>query len=467
MYFLVDRDMQLAEERQETVSDERIHQWSSQYRELTNFCFSALKEIDSVAHKVEYEEIRYYAIQGAARVAQMYYAAGRYDTSITVLQDLQNHVSMNVSQRAVTAVNLGEAFQADGQWENAFAAYREALALKPVPLDDSNNVLLQLFNLPAYMFSFYDQVIGDSTQIRPQFLQAEAYYRGLSAQSQHPHLVALSRAALARLYDGVGDWEKVIEQLSSMTDDSQDRMLELQVAIADIYNDKLNQPDRAMHIYDSILAALKPEDSLARPYIQFKTTSIMMNGRRFTEARNLLTTIKRNNPRFFDMTPAAQLTMARTFELENNWDRAVTEYRSLIENYRGSDEAMQSYVHVAATLDSMNREKEADSWYKDADAYIDEIATRTRGTLTEARALYFKSLLYEQQHRWADAAVVLMRLFDKFPDSDAGRQSIVRAGTIYAEQLGDQAKSDSLFTVFKNSLSKVKPGWENPDHLVP
>lgn len=467
MYFLVDRDMQIAEDRQEVVSDETMHRWATQYRELTTFCFNALKEIDSIAHKVEYEEIRYYAIQGATRVSQMYYAAGRYDTSIAVLQDLQNLVSMNQSQRAVTAVNLGEAYQAEGQWENAFASYRVALSLKPIPLDDSGNVLLQLFNLPAYMFSFYDQVVGDTVLTRTQYHEAESYYLDLAAMSQHRHLVALSRAALARLYDGVAEWEKVVDQLTQMTADSQDRMIELQIAIADIYNDKLNQPDRAMHIYDSILTSLKPEDSLARPYIQFKTTSIMMNGRRFMEARNILTTIKKNNPRFFDMTPAAQLAMARTFELENNWDRAVTEYRSLIENYRGSDEAMQGYVHVAATLDSMNRTKEAASWYKDADEYINEIATRNRGSLTEARALYFKSLLYEQQRRWEDAAAVLMQLFDKFPDSDAGRQSIVRAGTIYAERLGNQAKSDSLFNVFKNSLSHVKPGWENSDQTVP
>lgn len=459
-FFTVERDLAKIQSRPEASDPEELRDIARRYGSLASFSYGALNQFDSSAHPVEHEELRYFAIYSASKLAQLYYGAGRFDTAIIILRDLVTNIRLTDVQKVGTLINMGEALQAEGKWDSALTVYEDALELRTDPTDDSGRVMLPLFNLPMHLLAMR-RTLGDTSNIQRQVAKAEEFYLRLAERRDNPEIVAFSRSALARLYDGQAEWTRVIEQLSLMTDTSEAKKIEVQIAIANVYQSKLGQTARALDIYDSLRAGLSADDTLASPYIAYLRATALLDMRRYDDARNELQDLKQSSTRFFAASPLAQLALARTFEKGDNWKRAESEYEILIDNYRGSDQSMQAYLHLAHRYDSVGRADMAKVWYERGEKEMLELADREAGSPVEARALFHLAILYEQQDRWVDAAQAHTRLFSRFPDTNPGRQAIVRAGGIYRERLGDQAKSDSLFEVFKASLARVRPGWES------
>ena len=187
-------------------------------------------------------------------------------------------------------------------------------------------------------------------------------------------------------------------------------------------------------------------------------TIILVIAITLTHALNLLE-IKKNQPLYYGATPLVQFTIARSFELLGRWNRAETEYKYLIEKYRGSQQAMATYLHLGDHYRDQDRNDEAQKWYHDAENYYNEIAARGAGTLIEARALTFKADLFR---RWDDpkrSADLLISLFEKFPGSDPGRKSLLQAAAIYRNQLNQPDMADSLVGRLRSMLLQPEEGW--------
>ena len=136
-------------------------------------------------------------------------------------------------------------------------------------------------------------------------------------------------------------------------------------------------------------------DREIEPYILFKQGMVLIEQRKFSEARETLQLLSDEHSRFYDSYPRAQLAKARSFDLEGNWDRAFTEYRFLIEHYAGSDEALATYLYLERYFTEQNRPTEAERWYNQGLQTYSQIASREG--LTAARALTFQADMYRQR----------------------------------------------------------------------
>ncbi|MDH3938309.1 MAG: hypothetical protein OEV68_13355, partial [candidate division Zixibacteria bacterium] len=273
-----------------------------------------------------------------------------------------------------------------------------------------------------------------------------------------PSTVA-SHAALAKLYHEVGKWGMVISELRHLADSNADNYIDIQINVADIYTRQPQGSDSAKAIYRSILDKLEPADSLYVPRLRFKIALMEMDDGEYRQARERLVELKREHPIYYNSTPQVQFTIARCFELLGRWNRAETEYKYLIEKFRGSQQAMATYLHLGDHYRDLDRNDEAQKWYRDAEKYYDQIAMRGSGTLVEARALSFKADLYR---RWDDlkgSADLLISLFEKYPESDPGRNSLLQAAAIYRNQLNQPDMADSLVDRLRSMLLQPEEGW--------
>ncbi|MFH2048228.1 MAG: tetratricopeptide repeat protein, partial [bacterium] len=198
------------------------------------------------------------------------------------------------------------------------------------------------------------------------------------------------------------------------------------------------------------------EDTLFIPVVYFKKAMVRMEMKEYSEARQILFDIKENFRSYFAGNPKAQYAIARSFELENNWKRAEVEYNYLIENYRGSDEAMASFLYVAKYLKDAGRVDESKRWYEDAEKYYNQIAASGEGTLNEAMAKVYLADLFQNQEKWDKSAEILIQIFDKYPQSEPGRKAILKASAIYRSKLNSEVKADSLIEVFKASIADIQ-----------
>jgi tetratricopeptide (TPR) repeat protein len=427
---------------------------AADYRHLVDFCINALSSLDDVRYGTESRELKLLTFQSATRLSQLYYSTRQYDSSIAVLHRLLAGVKLENAATVATRLNLGRAMQSAGTWDSAQAVYDDLIAAYYPPVDDSGQIVLELFNLPLQIYRVAGY-IQDSASALIAFDRAERYYLRLSREYAGKNLEVNSRANLASLYSEAGRWDKAIAELTELNRLAGTGNIAAELKIADIYAIRLGKPDTALALYDRILQRLRSADSLNYPLVLFKTAIVKMDKKRYAEARSIVVRLKDDFPRFFAGTPLAQLTLARSFEEEGNWSRAEAEYSLLIEKYPGSDEAMGAHLHIADYYEKQGRKEEAQRWFKLSEEYFDRMSVRGSGSPLEAKALIFKADLFRRRGDLRKVADVLLDLFNKYPQSEPGRRAIAQASLIYRRELGDAARADSLLQVLKASLSEV------------
>ncbi|MEA3297460.1 MAG: tetratricopeptide repeat protein [candidate division Zixibacteria bacterium] len=437
---------------------ERLKAAASRFGDVWQFSLNALDSIDSKAYPVERREVEYLAFRAVNKLSQLHFSVRHYDTCVKILNRLMTVVPLDNSPLVTTMLNLGQAIQASGSWDSALVVYDSAIERFYPPVDETGQVIHSLLGLPLHIFRVVN-VIGDSTAARERFDSAERYYRDLINQSSLSKVVVASRISLARLYEHTGQWEQVIAELSPLADSTVDNYLDARIRIADVYATRLRKSARAQSMYEEILNEIGSSDTLLRPQVLFKLSIVMLDQKKYTEARGILVDIKRNYPGYYSITPLTQLNMARTFELSGNWSRAETEYEFLIEKYRGSDEAMSTFLYLADHLEEQGREDESDKWRRDAEHYYDRVAVKGTGTMMEARALVYKAELFYRKADWETSAAILIELFEKFPDSNQGQEAALRAAAMYRNKLNDPDRADTLLERLRSSLIQINSDW--------
>ena len=458
LYYQADRQMKIAADAPEHSRMLSLKSAADAYGVSLEYALASLDSISAATHPVEEREIRYLAFQAANRLSSLYFQARGFDTCVSILGRLLEKASYEGAAQVTTNISLGRALQASGQWDSALVVYHAALDSYFPPVDDSGEVVDVLFRLPLHIFQIV-QAISDSATASEHYEIAREYYTSLITESSDDPSTILSHTALAKLYHETGQWGMVISQLRYLADSSADNYIDIQINIADINTRLPRGNDSAIAIYHRLLDNLKPADSLYIPRLKFKIALMKMEAGEYRQARDILVEIKRNHPLYFGATPLVQFTTAQSFELLGRWSRAETEYKYLIEKYRGSQQAMAAYLHVGDHYRDQDRDDEAQKWYQDAEKYFNEIAARGAGTLIEARALTFKADLYRRQDDLKRSAELLVSLFEKFPETDPGRNSLLQAAAMYRNQLNQPEMADSLLDRLRAMLLQPEEGW--------
>ncbi len=432
-----------------------IGQIQTAYNDALDYCLGVLDSVDRVRSAREWEDLSKLSFQAGTRLSQFLFPEQKYDSSLVVLRRMSSKLSLPILESTSLKVNLAEILQASGRWSEAIAAYSEAVDMLNPPVDPSGQIIRSVFDLPAHIYHIQRQT-ADSPAWNQSLQRAFSYYRSFLGSRPNPNLTLAAHGNLAALYADVGDWRASIAELNQMKDSTGAIGLDAQVRIADVYAGEVPGFDSALAMYERIGTRLIGRDTALRPILLFKRSLVYIEMKKYGEARRLLTELERNYRSYFLASPATQQTKARCYELDGNWDRAETEYRFLIENYTGSEEAMGAYLYLGEQFAKQGRTTEAERWLQKAEAYYQQTAERSVGSPTEARALMYKAEMLRRRSDWPGAAAVLTSIFDKFPDSDIGHKAAMTAVGLYRDKLANPATADSLLTVLRSRLVRTE-----------
>jgi tetratricopeptide (TPR) repeat protein len=359
------------------------------------------------------------------------------------------------NQLLPTCLSLGQALQASGRWDSAMVVYNYTIAEFYPPVDNMGELVLPAFHLPAHLYRVFD-ALGDTKGAAREFARAEEYYRRVIGQFPDTKLSRAAHLTLADLYDETRQWKNELAELSTLVDTTMPGYQNILLRVADVHGGGLREFDTALSIYNHLLERLGTDDTAGMgPEILFKISLVRMEQKKFDEARSVIGRLKRDYPKYYDTVPMPQYTLARSFELDDKWERAESEYGLLTKKYLDSDEAMMALLYMIDYLRNKGRTAESQAWYDKAEKYYDDAALRGRGTLLEARAMFYKAELRRRKADYAAAAEILLTLFGKFPDTEPGQKAIMAAATLFRDNLGDSRKADSLLNLRKQYLSKI------------
>ena len=427
------------------------------YRKAMDYSLAALDSVDA-GDEVEQRQLRYLAFRSTNLLSQLHYSARHFDTSVTLLENLLDQVPLQGTSRMTSLLNLGKALQSAGLWDSALAVYSTTLTEFYPPIDDSARVVGSLIQLPFHLYRLA-VAVGDSTLAAQRLGLAEAYYRRLETDFPQSETSASAAAILARLYLGIGRPEAAVAELQGLLDPANPAYVKLRIRIADIMAAELHQYDSAIAIYENIRSNLTEADSLYKPVMQFKTALAYLDKGDYELSRQMLVDLKRNYSRYYDLTPQAQQAMAQTFERQDKWSRAETEYKYLIESYRGSEQALATYLYISDKYRSLGQTELADKWLDDAVVYYNRLAERNVGTIFEVRGLRYKAQVMLRQNEPEEAVHILTSVYDKYPETYPGQQALLEAAGIERRQIGDQVAAEALMERLRSSLTRADV-WE-------
>ena len=435
-----------------------MNQLNYRYKDFIDYCVTSLAAIDSGLHPQEFEEISNIAYFATKQFSQILFANKKYDSCLSLITGLMQNIELKNYQKLAAYVSIGRALQASGNWDSAIVIYNYSVKNFYPPVTADGDIAYDLFNLPLQVHNIYLRT-GDSAEAARYFTDAERYYQTLIKDFPETDFNPSARSNLARLYFNTRQWTKTIDQLRYLVDTTGIINPSANIKIADIYAGQLRRLDSALEIYEYIENHLNDRDSLLKPVILFKKSLVYLEKKEYPAARSELIELENRYPAYYDYYPTPQYTKARSFELEENWDRAETEYKFLIENYPGSREAMSTHLYLAEKLAEQGRQLEADRWYRKAESYFDEIALQNRGKIKEATALFYKAELFRREEKWQAAAETMASVFDKFPYDETGRRGLLVAAEIYRQKLDNQPAADSLILLLRKSLTTAEEEW--------
>ena len=417
------------------------------------YASAVVDSIDRNRNAREWEDISRLMFRSGTRLSQLMFSENKFDSSLAILRILSERVSLPILESASLKVNMAQVLQSSGRWPEAVAVYSAAVELLNPPVDPNGQVVASVFELPAHIYRI-ERRTSDAAMADNALKRAFSYYRSFVG-GRNPNLALAAHGSLAGLYADARDWRACVRELDQMRDSTGSVGLDAQVRIADIYAGELGNYDTALSMYTGIASRLIGQDTALRPILLFKRSLLFMEKKQYVEARRLLSELDRSYHNYFTASPGAQQVKARSFELEGNWGRAETEYRFLIENYAGTEEAMQAYLYLGEQFAKQGRTTEAERWMQKADAYYQQSADRSAGTTVQARALSYKAEILRRREDWSGAAEALTNIFTKFPDTEIGQKAVMIAVGLYREKLANPAVADSLVTVLRSHL--VKP----------
>ncbi len=427
---------------------------ANEFNTLVEFCYTQLDKIDSALSPVEFNEFNYITYQATTKLSQIYYLDKDYEKCALITNRLLTEVNIPTIQRAAVYINLGQALQSAGKWDSSYVVYENALEIFSPPLTTTNEIIGSIFNLPLYVFRVV-HFINDRATISFELTKAENYYLNLIHDFTGHKLETASRSNLAKLYEETGQWKKELAQLKFLTDPKSKSYTTVLLKTADIFGGKLKKHDTALVLYNHIFDQTTEDDKEMRAILLFKKSLIQIDLGNYDDARTLLHQINKDYPRVYDQSALFQYNLARSFELQNKWNRAEQEYNLLLEKFKGSSESMMTLLYLVDHFRKQKNKSEEKRWFTKAESYFTGLAKSGKGNLLEARALLYSADLYNRNDEFVKSAEILTSVFNKFPNTDPGKQALIKSIRLYSNKLDNPQKADSLLEQLKLTLVKT------------
>lgn len=463
-YHLAEKKLEEARSFQTVLTKEQLTELIPLFSELVDHCFISYDSINSEQSPVEFNEINYLTFQAASRLSQLYFANEEYENSLELYRRLLKNGNLSLENEMMTRINLGQTYQTSGHWEQALEIYNDCLERYYPPVLKSGDIIFPVFNIPSNVFRQYLNQ-GNMQQAQIELQKAENYYLGFTEKFPDTKLEIAARANLARLYDDSQQWEKAIAQLHFLEDTGKSSYSQVLLKEGQIYADHMGEYDKAIETYNRILPTLPDDDSLVAPVIYYHIAKAKLNQGEFEEVRRVLNEVKKLYPLMYNASPRFPFLYARSFELSDKWQRAESEYNLLIEKYRGSEEAMTSFLYITDFYRKRDRRVEYETNFNRALDYYLQIASVNKGNPYEASALIFVADLYARDKKWEKSCSYLLEIYDKFTDSDVGHRALSRAIAIYRNELKQPQKADSLSALYNTTNVPTENNNEIKDLL--
>ena len=455
LYHQAERLREAASIKPELIDSETIRNMKSAYSKVADYCWSNIPRLPAEQYPDENKDLSSIAFLSVNRLSQLYFAQREFDSVIIIIEKLVNFANLEGMPLLSSKLSLGRALQASGNLDKAMDVYYSLVDTFYPPIDNNNNIITQVLNLPAEIVGVFT-LMADSSGIAIQRQAAENYYRRLLTEWPNSELELAARNNLAKLYFEEKSWDEAIRILEEVKDTLGHTKPEVKLKIAEILLEGKKKPDEAIRILDELL--LEVNDTILVPTAMMYKGMAYFAKKNYQLCRESMSQIDERFSYFFASNPMPQKYIALSFKNLGDWRRAENEFQWLIDNYPTSEAAFDAYLEIFDHYLESRDVQLANNWKLKAEGFYSQMAERFKNTNIEASAYSYMAELSRRQNNWETAVRFLMAIYERFPSTEIGRNSLLKASTVYRDKLDNPAKADSLVERLKAELFPMVVG---------
>jgi tetratricopeptide (TPR) repeat protein len=423
------------------------------YLEVADYCRMYIDSISiekNLAQKKELETIAYLA---SVRLGGIYFNEEKLDSTVLILSQLLNMTNLEGGQLLSARLQLAKAKHWQGRRDEALNIYHEIIDAFYPPVDNTNKILTDVLNLPMEIINIH-RILEDGLSMAQETRSAENYYLRIINDWPNTALETAARGNLARVYTDDGQHEKAIDQLYMIKDSTGQVPLEAKILAANITASGLRKYETAANMFDELIGTTT--DTLILPNLYVRKAAALYESRQYQKCLDIMNFVRKQYEFFYRINPAPQKYIALANNRLGDWPRAEMAFMQLADNYPTTEDAFNAYLFVAEHYGETNNKNLAEVWYNRADEFYDKMARGYPGTTIEASAMSFKAEIARRRQNWEQAVDILVKLYDKFPNTEVGYKALLNAAAVYRHRLNNEQKAEELIDILRNRLVPAK-----------
>ncbi|UCD18355.1 MAG: tetratricopeptide repeat protein [Candidatus Zixiibacteriota bacterium] len=419
------------------------------YRKTIDYCWQYIDSLSrdkNPEERLEFETVAFLAVE---RLVGIHFAERKYDSAQLILSQLLTFTRLEGVQLLRSQLHLARSHQLAGNQAEAIAIYHRLLDIFYPPVDDKNQVIFDVLNLPLEIIAV-NRTVQNEEIVARESESAKSYYKRIIGEWPNTTLATAARGIIARILTDEEDYQAAIENLRQIRDSTGQTDREARLVIAELTGSGLGDYQSAILMYDELLA--QTTDTMVLPDIYLRKGIALYQAKYYQECREVMKLIKNNYESFFIQNPAPQNYLGMAFEKEGNWERAETEYLRVIDGYPTTEAAFNTYLVIAQHYTDTNNDQIAELWYRRAEEFYQKMAATYAGTTVEPSAIAFTAEIARRKQQWQKAADILIGLYERFPGTEVGQKAMVNAAGVYRNRLNDEITANSLLERLRREL---------------
>ncbi len=293
----------------------------------------------------------------------------------------------------------------------AAQAYQKALSEK-----EFDEVLLsnpQLIALPLSIARL-QQLSSSNGKSIETYNDVENFYNKIVQENTDSELTFWAMMQLANSYADLNRWDNCLDIMNKTVINYPDHIKALEILLftGDIYAEIKMDYFAAKEIYSKVVSGSDKSPVQAKAHLGLGNLLFKQN--RNVEARKKMRWIIENYPREGKVGAKAQYAIAHSYEQAEQWDRALVEYRWLIDSYPLTPEGVYAPLHIANYFKALGEEDMAATAYSDATQRYYALISKYPQSQLAAIAQEYLSICYVFNEDWESAINSAEQLYKNY-----------------------------------------------------
>ncbi len=395
-------------------------------------------------------EINRLALQAQIQTARLYMASRKPDSAIVAYRHIGVDIPVTGSDAINTGLELALAYRATEQYDSTLAVYDRLLKKFYPPTFGDNQISFDIAAIPIDRLKIV-QAVKDKDAVERSTRSALDYYAGLAKDfPDNDRLVRLAHVNATRIYTMTNQWDKALSELQQISDSTGAIDISAQFMMANIYGGPKDQPKKAIQLYREVLD--RDPDSAIIGNTMLRLGAALCGDKQYDEGRRVLADLKKKFEAYPNVAIPAQFYYAQSFDAEGRWDRALSEFQWLMENYPYAQESFRAALYIPRHFAREGNDKLAGIWDDRAEQFFLDAARIKQGERTEAEAYTYLADLYRMEGKWNKAIDVLEKIYSIAPKTKLGAQAMYFAAAVSYQQLNDSTRAQSYLDQIKRDF---------------